>query len=56
MVCDIDDPIVGHVLHPGAVPVVPEDPGQIRWTGPAIGAHTEEVLRELLDMSQDGAI
>jgi crotonobetainyl-CoA:carnitine CoA-transferase CaiB-like acyl-CoA transferase len=64
MVRDIDDPIVGHVLHPGVVPVVPEDPGQIRWTGPAIGAHTEEVLRELLDMTQaevaelrqDGAI
>jgi crotonobetainyl-CoA:carnitine CoA-transferase CaiB-like acyl-CoA transferase len=47
MVQEIDDPINGRTLHPGIVPQAPGDESGIRWPGPAIGAHTEEVLREL---------
>jgi crotonobetainyl-CoA:carnitine CoA-transferase CaiB-like acyl-CoA transferase len=36
------------------VPMIPEAPGSIRWTGPEIGQHTDEVLRELLGMSPEG--
>ena len=52
MVQDIPDPRFGRdVLHAGVVPHITEDPGQIRWPGPAIGAHTEAVLQELLGLS-----
>lgn len=48
----IDDPLIGRTLHPG--PVIrmdgeaPED--IVRWTGPAVGAHTDFVLHTLLGL------
>ncbi len=51
MVQDVEDPLFGSVLQAGIVPGVPEDPGRVRWPGPEIGAHNEEVLGELLGMS-----
>ena len=51
MVREVDDPLMGPVLHAGIVPHVPGDPGIIRWPGPPIGAHTEEVLSELTGLS-----
>lgn len=51
MVQEVDDPHFGQVLQAGIVPGVPEDPGGVRWTGPDIGAHTDEVLGELLGLS-----
>jgi crotonobetainyl-CoA:carnitine CoA-transferase CaiB-like acyl-CoA transferase len=53
MVRTVDDPLLGPVLHSGIVPHIPENPGRIRWTGPALGHHTAEVLDELLGMSAD---
>lgn len=50
MVREVEDPLLGRVLHAGIVPHLPEDPGAIRWTGPAIGEHTEQVLAECLGM------
>lgn len=35
------------VLLPGIVPKLSETPGGTRWTGPRLGEHTAEVLREL---------
>jgi formyl-CoA transferase len=32
---------------PGIVPKLSDTPGGTRWIGPALGAHTEEILREL---------
>jgi formyl-CoA transferase len=52
MVQEVDDPHIGSVLHAGVVPVVPQSPGGIRWPGPPVGAHTEEVMSELLGMSK----
>jgi formyl-CoA transferase len=49
----VDDPLIGPTLHPG--PVIrmdgeaPED--VVRWTGPALGAHTDFVLRTLLGLT-----
>ena len=51
MVREVVDPLLGPLLHPGIVPHVPEGPGSIRWTGPAVGAHTDEVLAEILGFS-----
>jgi crotonobetainyl-CoA:carnitine CoA-transferase CaiB-like acyl-CoA transferase len=35
------------VRMPGVVPKLESTPGEVRWLGPAIGEHTEEVLGEL---------
>ncbi len=51
MVREVEDPRLGKLLHPGAVPRVPEGPDAVRWPGPAVGAHTEEVFAELLGMA-----
>jgi crotonobetainyl-CoA:carnitine CoA-transferase CaiB-like acyl-CoA transferase len=50
MVREVNDPLFGRVLHAGVVPHVPEDPGEVRWPGPAVGAHTDEVMTELLGL------
>jgi formyl-CoA transferase len=50
MVREVEDPLFGRVLHAGIVPHIPESPGEVRWSGPRIGAHTDEVLRELLGL------
>ena len=50
MVREVEDPLFGSVLHAGVVPHVPENPGQVRWPGPPVGAHTEAVLSELLGL------
>jgi crotonobetainyl-CoA:carnitine CoA-transferase CaiB-like acyl-CoA transferase len=46
----VEDPQFGPVLHAGIVPHLPDDPGAIRWCGPPVGAHTVEVMGELLDL------
>lgn len=53
MVQEVDDPLFGKVLQAGIVPGVPEDPGRVRWPGPPLGAHNEEVLGGLLGMTAD---
>lgn len=53
MVQEVDDPQFGKVLQAGIVPGVPEDPGRVRWPGPPLGAHNEEVLGGLLGMTAD---
>lgn len=51
MVREVDDPIIGRTLHPGVVPHNPGGDAQMRWPGPAVGAHTQEVLRDLVGSS-----
>jgi crotonobetainyl-CoA:carnitine CoA-transferase CaiB-like acyl-CoA transferase len=52
---DIDDKLIGRTLHPG--PTIrldgerPED--VVRWTGPAVGAHTDHVLHTLLGLTRN---
>jgi crotonobetainyl-CoA:carnitine CoA-transferase CaiB-like acyl-CoA transferase len=51
MVREVEDPTFGRpVLQTGVVPLVVEAPGTVRWAGPAIGAHTDEILSGLLGM------
>ena len=49
---EIEDPLIGPTLHPGPVIRLDGDPAQqvVRWPGPAVGAHTEYVLHELLGL------
>lgn len=41
---------VGPLLMPGVVPRLTETPGGVRWAGPVLGAHTAQILAELLDL------
>jgi crotonobetainyl-CoA:carnitine CoA-transferase CaiB-like acyl-CoA transferase len=52
MVRRVDDPALGRVLHTGIVPHIPESPGTVRWAGPEVGQHTDEILRELCGCNQ----
>ncbi len=46
--------INGKPLHiPALLPRLEGTPGRTDWPGPAIGSHTDEVLQELLGLSQD---
>lgn len=48
MVRSVPDPELGtETLQAGIVPHMVETPGEIRWPGAAVGAHTDAVLREL---------
>ena len=47
-VARIADADVGEVVMPAVVPTLTETPGRITHAGPAIGAHTAEVLGGLL--------
>ncbi len=49
----VEDPRVGEVAIPNVVPRLLGTPGKVTGLGPALGAHTEEVLRDLLDLSPD---
>ncbi|GAC1653192.1 MAG: CoA transferase [Candidatus Dormibacteraceae bacterium] len=46
MILTVESP-VGPVLMPGVVPKLSATPGAVRWAGPAVGTHTDEVLSEL---------
>lgn len=53
MVRPVLDPALGEVLHSGIVPHISEGPGEIRWPGPPIDAHGEEILRDLLGLDDE---
>lgn len=50
MVQWVEDPVLGKVLHPGAVPCFGPGTRQVRWTGPKVGAHNADVYGGLLGM------
>jgi crotonobetainyl-CoA:carnitine CoA-transferase CaiB-like acyl-CoA transferase len=43
---------LGPLEVPAALPRLSATPGEIRWLGPALGEHTDEVLRERLHLEQ----
>lgn len=50
-VVDVPAGEIGTLSMQGIVPKLSETPGRIRWTGPALGAHTHEVFSELLGLT-----
>jgi crotonobetainyl-CoA:carnitine CoA-transferase CaiB-like acyl-CoA transferase len=48
MIQEVEDPMLGAMLHPGVVPKIDHVPDQPRSTGPAIGADNHAVLGDLL--------
>ena len=53
MITQVPDPRLGAVRMHGVVPALSRSPGSIRSSGPQIGEHTDGVLRELLDISDE---
>jgi succinyl-CoA---D-citramalate CoA-transferase len=51
MIDEVDDPEVGPVALAGVVPKFSRTPGAISWAGPALGAHNDDVYRQLLGLS-----
>jgi crotonobetainyl-CoA:carnitine CoA-transferase CaiB-like acyl-CoA transferase len=43
---EVDDPELGTLLMPAVAPRLSRTPGGIRWPGPRLGEHTDEVLAE----------
>ena len=41
---EIDDPEIGPVLMPAPAPRLSRTPAEVRWAGPRLGQHTDEVL------------
>ena len=41
----------GSIKMPNVVPKLSRTPGQVRWTGPALGEHNDEIFHSLLGMS-----
>jgi len=53
MVQEVEDPFFGSVLHPGIMPHFSDVKRNIRWSGPVVGAHNDEIYGEFLGMSPD---
>ncbi len=50
-IIEVEDPRWGKVKVQGVVPHLSETPGEVKWLGPELGAHNDEVYTELLGMS-----
>ncbi len=47
MIVDVPHPELGSLKVPGIVPKLSKTPGQIKWLGPKIGEHNNQVLKEI---------
>ncbi|WP_026676313.1 CaiB/BaiF CoA transferase family protein [Fictibacillus gelatini] len=52
MICEVEAGQLGKLKVPGIVPKLSETPGSIKWAGPKLGEHTEEVLKETLGITE----
>ncbi len=46
-IVETDHPVFGKIKMQGAFPKMSETPGKVRWPGPTLGQHTDEVLTGL---------
>jgi crotonobetainyl-CoA:carnitine CoA-transferase CaiB-like acyl-CoA transferase len=51
MIVSLVDKYLGEIKMPGLIPKLSQTPGAIRWTGPELGEHNEEVYGSLLGLS-----
>jgi len=52
-IVETEHPVLGTLKMQNAFPRLSETPGGVRWPGPALGAHTDEVLAARLGFSAD---
>jgi succinyl-CoA--D-citramalate CoA-transferase len=48
----VEDPEIGPFPMQNVVPRLSETPGEVRWTGPKLGQHNDEVFREVLGLAE----
>ena len=49
-IVEMPHPTLGSIKMPGIVPVFSETPGEIKWIGPNLGEHNQQVYTELLGL------
>jgi crotonobetainyl-CoA:carnitine CoA-transferase CaiB-like acyl-CoA transferase len=49
-ILQVDDPRIGTLAIPNLVPKMSDTPGKVNWLGPELGAHNDEIYRELLGL------
>jgi crotonobetainyl-CoA:carnitine CoA-transferase CaiB-like acyl-CoA transferase len=52
-ILDFADERIGSLAIPNVVPRLTETPGRVKWLGPPLGAHTDEILRNLVQLDDD---
>ncbi|MFG1425124.1 CaiB/BaiF CoA transferase family protein [Roseixanthobacter glucoisosaccharinicivorans] len=52
-VVDVESAEYGLLTMQGVAPRLSETPGAVRWAGPSLGFHTEDILRERLGLSPE---
>ena len=52
-IVEVEHPRLGKIKMPGVVPKFSQTPGSIRNVGPDLGEHSEEILKKLLNFSNE---
>ncbi|HEX5849004.1 MAG TPA: CoA transferase [Rubrobacter sp.] len=52
-IVEVEDPDIGPFPMQNVVPRLSETPGEVRWTGPKLGQHNEEVYEKVLGMDEE---
>jgi crotonobetainyl-CoA:carnitine CoA-transferase CaiB-like acyl-CoA transferase len=52
-IVQVDHPVLGPFQMPNVFPKLSATPGNVRWVGSSLGAHTNEVLSDLLGYSDE---
>ncbi len=53
MIIDVVDPEIGPMPMPGVFPRLVDTPGRVKWTGPSLGEHNDEVFKDILKLSDE---
>ena len=53
MVKEVEHPVAGNLKMPGVPIKMSETQGDVRFAAPVLGQHTDEILKDLLDLSDD---
>lgn len=51
-IVEMPHPVLGSIKMPGITPVFSETPGEIKWVGPKLGEHNQEVYGKLLEYNE----
>jgi len=52
-IVEVEDPDIGAFPMQNVVPRLSETPGEVRWTGPKLGQHNDEVYGKVLGMGEE---
>ncbi len=52
-IVEVEDPNIGPFPMQNVVPLLSETPGEVRWTGPKLGQHNEEIYGEVLGIGEE---